>query len=143
MLIETILKDKGGKVTTVPATATLSEAAQLLDTHRIGAVVAVEADGSLCGVLSERDIVRQMARKGESALSLEVSAAMTRGVITANSSEDLDRCLGRMTDRRIRHLPVVDNGRLRGIVSIGDLVKHKIDAVTAEAEAMTAYIKGG
>jgi len=143
MLIETILKDKGGGVMTIPANATLADATHLLDSKRIGAVVAVEADGTLCGVLSERDIVRQIARKGVSALSMIVGDAMTRGVITANSSEDIDRCLGRMTDRRIRHLPVVDQGTLKGIVSIGDLVKYKIDAVTAEAEAMTAYIKGG
>lgn len=142
MLIEAILKDKGASVMTILATASLADAANLLDTKRIGAVVAVDSDGTLCGVLSERDIVRQIARKGEAALSLVVGDAMTRGVITASSSEGIDRCLGRMTDRRIRHLPVVDDGMLKGIVSIGDLVKYKIDAVTAEAEAMTAYIQG-
>lgn len=143
MLIETILNEKGGTVTTVSSASTLSQAAQLLDTKRIGAVVAVTETGELCGVLSERDIVRQMARHGEAALKMTVNESMTRGVITAHPNEDVDRCLGRMTDRRIRHLPVVDEGKLKGIISIGDLVKHKIDEVTAEAEAMTAYIKGG
>lgn len=143
MLIETILNEKGGTVTTIPSASTLSQAAQLLDTKRIGAVVAVTESGELCGVLSERDIVRQMARHGGTALTMTVNESMTRGVITAHPSEDVDRCLGRMTDRRIRHLPVVEDGELKGIISIGDLVKHKIDEVTAEAEAMTAYIKGG
>lgn len=143
MLIETILKDKGAAVTTIAVDATLAEAAHLLDTRRIGAVVAVDSEGSLCGVLSERDIVRQMARHGADALTLNVGDSMTRGVITASANEDIDRCLGRMTDRRIRHLPIVEDGKLKGIVSIGDLVKYKIDAVLAEAEAMTAYIKSG
>lgn len=143
MLIETILKDKGGKVTTVTASQTLLEAACLLDQKRIGAVVAVDDKGALIGVLSERDIVRRFARNGGSTVDMKVADAMTRGVITASPGETVDTCLGRMTDRRIRHLPVVDDGELRGIISIGDLVKFKIDAVLAETEAMTAYIKGG
>ncbi len=143
MLIETILKDKGGTVTTVSDTATLSEAANLLDQKRIGAVVAVDSKGALIGVLSERDIVRRFARHGEATGAMTVADAMTRGVITAAPNEDVDTCLGRMTDRRIRHLPVVQDGELRGIISIGDLVKFKIDSVLAEAEAMTAYIRSG
>lgn len=143
MLIETILKDKGGKVTTVSDSATLLEAAQLLDQKRIGAVVAVDSAGKLIGVLSERDIVRRFARNGEKTTGMTVADAMTRGVITAAPNEDVDTCLGRMTDRRIRHLPVIQDGELRGIISIGDLVKFKIDSVLAEAEAMTAYIRSG
>lgn len=143
MLIETILKQKGGAVQTVSDAASLTEAAKLLDQKRIGAVVAVTSDGDLAGVLSERDIVRQFARHGQNALSMSVSDAMTRGVITAEPAESIDTCLTRMTDRRIRHLPIVSDGMLRGIVSIGDLVKYKIDEVAAEAEAMTSYIKSG
>jgi len=143
MLIETILKDKGGTVTTITDKATLAEAASLLDQKRIGAVVAVDSKGALIGVLSERDIVRRFARNGAKTVSMTVADAMTRGVITASPSEDMDTCLGRMTDRRIRHLPVVSDGKLLGIISIGDLVKHKIDSVLAETEAMTAYIKSG
>ena len=143
MLIETILKHKGGAVQTLSANASLSEAANVLDQKRIGAVVAVDSTGDLAGVLSERDIVRQFARHGQTALTMPVSDAMTRGVITADPSETIDACLGRMTDRRIRHLPIVSHGTLRGIVSIGDLVKYKIDEVAAEAEAMTEYIKSG
>jgi len=143
MLIDTILKDKGNTVETIPDTATLAEAANVLDQKRIGAIVAVDGKGDLCGVLSERDIVRRFARNREKTVDMTVSQAMTRGVITASPSEDVDTCLGRMTDRRIRHLPVLDDGTLIGIISIGDLVKYKIDAVLAEAEAMTAYIRSG
>ncbi len=143
MLIDTILKDKGGVVTTVLATDTLLEAACLLDQKRIGAVVAVDDKGALIGVLSERDIVRRFARNAAKTVDMTVADAMTRGVITASPSETLDTCLGRMTDRRIRHLPVVADGKLKGIISIGDLVKHKIDSVLAEAQAMEEYIKGG
>ncbi len=143
MLIGTILNDKGNSVETIPDTATLAEAANVLDQKRIGAIVAVDDTGGLIGVLSERDIVRRFARNGEKTVGMTVSQAMTRGVITASPSEDVDTCLGRMTDRRIRHLPVVDGGKLMGIISIGDLVKYKIDAVLAEAEAMEAYIRSG
>ena len=143
MLIDTILKDKGTSVETIPDTATLAEAANVLDQKRIGAIVAVDSKGELCGVLSERDIVRRFARNREKTVEMTVSQAMTRGVITAAPSEDVDTCLGRMTDRRIRHLPVLDDGTLIGIISIGDLVKYKIDAVLAEAEAMEAYIRSG
>lgn len=143
MLIDTILKDKGNSVETIPDSATLAEAANVLDQKRIGAIVAVDSAGGIVGVLSERDIVRRFARNGEKTVSLTVSQAMTRGVITATPSEDVDTCLGRMTDRRIRHLPIVLEGKLMGIISIGDLVKYKIDAVLAEAEAMEAYIRSG
>ena len=143
MLINTILNDKGGTVETISDATTLLDAAKVLDQKRIGAIVAVDDAGELCGVLSERDIVRRFARNADKTVDMTVAQAMTRGVITAAPSEDVDTCLGRMTDRRIRHLPVVDNGKLIGIISIGDLVKYKIDSVLAEAEAMEAYIRSG
>ncbi|MEL6831167.1 MAG: CBS domain-containing protein [Pseudomonadota bacterium] len=143
MLLSTILKEKGGEVLTVQDTATLAEAANLLDEKRIGAVVALNDDNEICGVLSERDIVRHFARRQSGALSMRVSEAMTRGVISAGPNDSIEKSLSLMTDRRIRHLPIITEGRLVGIVSIGDLVKWKIDSVLAEAEAMTAYIKSG
>lgn len=142
MLIEQILKTKGGEVLTIDASSTLTDAARLLDEARIGAVVAMNGDG-LAGVLSERDILRQVARHGAAALQMSVEESMTRGVITANPGESIDSCLGRMTDRRVRHLPILRDGRLAGIVSIGDLVKWKIEETRAEADAMVDYIKGG
>ncbi len=142
MLIEQILKTKGGDVTIIKADHTLAEAARILDEARIGAVVAMNGD-QLAGVLSERDILRQVARHGADALQMTVENSMTRGVITATPQETIDQCLGRMTDRRIRHLPVLRDGRLAGIISIGDLVKWKIEEHKAEADAMAEYIKGG
>ena len=142
MLIEQILKTKGGTVTTIDANVSLAEAAHLLDEQRIGAVVAMNGE-SLAGVLSERDILRQVARHGAEALQMSVENSMTRGVITATPNESIDACLARMTDRRIRHLPIMRDGHLAGIVSIGDLVKWKIEEHKAEADAMAEYIKGG
>jgi CBS domain-containing protein len=143
MLISHVLKGKSAGIHAIAETASLYEAARELDERRIGCVVVVDADGGLAGVLSERDIVRVVARRGGSALEDLVSAAMTRAVITADPNETVEDGLSRMTDRRIRHLPVVRDGRLIGLVSIGDLVKHKIEEVEVEAAAMRAYIATG
>ncbi|ABI76577.1 CBS domain protein [Hyphomonas neptunium ATCC 15444] len=140
MIIEQILNDKGREVITLRADDTLREAARLLDERRIGAVVTLDADGEIVGVLSERDIVRQFARQGEGALDMPVGNAMTRAVITISADAEVDEALQLMTDRRIRHLPVVRNSRLTGFVSIGDLVKWKIAETQAEAEAMKSYL---
>jgi len=143
MTLEQILKDKGATVFTISANITLQQAARLLDEKKIGSVVATAEDGSLVGVLSERDITRQFARHGAEALTMTVADAMTRDVITAQPTESLDQGLARMTDRRIRHLPVCVDGKLVGLVSIGDLVKWKIHETEAEAEAMKNYIATG
>jgi len=140
MLIAHVLRGKGAVVHTLTAEATLEQAAKELNLRKVGALVVVDESGGLVGVLSERDIVREVARRGSACLGDRVSAAMTRDVITARSDETVDEGLSRMTDRRIRHLPIVEEGRLAGIVSIGDLVKHRIMAVEAEAAAMQAYI---
>jgi len=140
MLIAHVLRDKGATVYTLLAEATLEQASQELHTRRVGALVVLDGGDAILGVISERDIVREVARRGASALNDPVSAAMSREVVTARLDETIDDGLGRMTDRRVRHLPVVDAGRLAGIVSIGDLVKHRIAAVEAEAAAMHAYI---
>ncbi len=143
MTLEQILKIKGNEVTIISADVTLRGAAQLLDSKKIGSVVATRDTGELVGVLSERDITRQVARHGAAALEMFVSDAMTRDVITAAPGESLDDGLARMTDRRIRHLPVCKDGALVGLVSIGDLVKWKIRETEAEAEAMKSYIATG
>jgi CBS domain-containing protein len=140
MLIAHVIRDKGATVHTLPANATLQQAAQELDTKKVGALVVIDADGELVGVFSERDLVREIARRGTVALTQEVSTAMTKNVVTAHPDESIDDCLGRMTDRRVRHLPVLEEVRLIGIISIGDLVKHRIAAAEAEAAAMQAYI---
>lgn len=140
MILEQILNDKGRDIITVSADATLQDVANILDTKRIGAIVAIDGAGNLAGVLSERDIVRQVARNGAEALALKVSDTMTRDVVTMATSETLDAALQLMTDRRIRHLPVTVEGEMVGVISIGDLVKWKIAGAEAEAEAMKSYL---
>jgi len=138
-----IIQGKGDNVFGVPSTANLQEAAQMLDEKRIGAVVVRDADGQVCGVLSERDIARQVARKGAAALTGPVTDCMSSKVITAHPHATLDDLLGIMTDRRIRHLPIVEDDTLKGMISIGDVVKHKINEAEAEATAMHNYIAAG
>jgi len=140
MLIAHVIRDKGAVVHTLPDTATLQQAAQELDSKKVGALIVLDGDGELVGVFSERDLVREIARRGTVALTQEVGAAMTRNVVTAHPDETVDDCLARMTDRRIRHLPVLESVHLVGIISIGDLVKHRIAVAEAEAAAMQAYI---
>ena len=144
MLISHVLRDKGDIVHALPESATIEQAAKELHMRKVGALVILNEAGHVTGVLSERDIVREIARRGAAGLAERVASAMTRMVVTASPLESIDDGLGRMTDRRIRHLPVLDDShRLIGIVSIGDLVKHRIAVVEAEAAAMQAYIATG
>ena len=140
MTIDQILNDKGREVISVGAEDTLGAAAKVLDLRRIGAVVALDSGESIIGVLSERAIVRQVARHGQAALEMKVGDAMTRDVVTVPSTMRIDHAMQLMTDRRIRHLPVLRNEKLIGFVSIGDLVKWKIAETEAEAEAMKSYL---
>ena len=143
MLLSQILKDKGDLVFTASPQETISAAAALLHSRKVGALVLVDEEGSVVGILSERDIVRLVAEMGEKALSKPVSTCMTEEVVFAQPTETVDHLLARMTDRRIRHLPVVREGRLVGIVSIGDLVKSKISEIETEAETLKSYIAAG
>ena len=142
MLVSQILKQKGDMVFTCAPQETVAAAAALLDARRVGAMVVIDGD-SVVGILSERDVVRVVAQGGVTALAEPVSGCMTRDVLFARPGETVDSLLERMTDRRVRHLPVVDGGRLAGIVSIGDLVKQKIAESQAEAEGLKAYISAG
>lgn len=143
MLVSQILKDKGDLVFTASPQETVGAAAALLHTRRVGAMVVVDAEEAVVGILSERDIVRVIAKEGASALTRPIAGCMSAEVIFAQPEETIDALLGRMTDRRIRHLPVVRNGRLAGIISIGDLVKYKINEAQAEADGLKAYIAAG
>lgn len=143
MLVSQILKDKGDLVFTASPQETVGAAAALLHSRRVGAMVIVDADEAVVGILSERDIVRVIAREGASALTKPITACMSSEVIFAHPEESVDALLERMSDRRIRHLPVVRSGRLAGIISIGDLVKYKIDEAQAEADGLKAYISAG
>jgi CBS domain-containing protein len=141
MILEQILREKGGNVYSVAESASLKEAAELLDTRKVGAMVILNEAGGLIGVLSERDIVRAVARSGAGALKHPVSELMTRQVVTARPKDTIESAMDLMTDRRIRHLPVVESGRLIGIVSIGDLVKWRIAEAAAEVAAIRSYIQ--
>lgn len=135
MNVETILRAKGAKVVTVTPEATVSEAAKILRRARIGAVV-VSSDGSdVLGILSERDIVNTMAdpTKRTGLLEKPVSALMTREVLTCEPQDTVQKCMALMTDRRVRHLPVLQGERMIGIVSIGDVVKNRLEELEIEA----------
>lgn len=142
MLVAEILKSKGEAVHSIAPQETLAAAAQSLDRQSVGALVVCEGD-RVIGILSERDLVRAVARDGAAALERPVREHMTADVVFAAPTETVDELMGRMTDRRIRHLPVLREQRLSGIVSIGDVVKCKIAETTFEAESMKAYIVSG
>ena len=140
MLVAQILKAKGDAVFTASPAESVAAVAALLHSRRVGALVVVDAE-RVVGIVSERDIVRALAEIGAKALADQVALHMTKDVVFAKPAETVDSLLERMTDRRVRHLPVCeDDERLIGIVSIGDLVKHKISEVEAEANTLKAYI---
>jgi CBS domain-containing protein len=139
MLVSQILRAKGDLVFTASPTETVAGVAQQLLSRRVGALVVLDAD-RVVGIVSERDVVRAVAEGGAAALTKPVSVCMTRDVHFAEPGETVDSLLSRMTDRRVRHLPVCQKERLVGLVSIGDLVKSKISEVEAEADGLKAYI---
>ncbi len=140
MLVSQILKDKGDMVFTASPNDSVAAVAALLQARKVGAMVVLGDDRGVAGIVSERDIVRIVAERGGEGLGCPIAECMTRDVIFAEPGETVDALLSRMTDRRIRHLPVCREGRLVGIVSIGDLVKSKIAETVAEAEGLKAYI---
>ncbi len=140
MFLSQVLKSKGDLVFTAQPGDTIATVAALLNGRRVGAMVIVDEAHSVIGIVSERDIVRIVAEAGGEGLSRPISACMTRDVIFADPEETVDALLERMTDRRVRHLPVCHAGKLVGIISIGDLVKSKIAETVAEAEGLRAYI---
>lgn len=140
MNVAQILKDKGREVLTAAPHYRLHEAAQLLGRRRVGAVVVADAAGAVLGILSERDIVRAIGVKGEEALAEPISKHMTAHPTTVGEDADIDELMQTMTQGRFRHLPVVEAGRLVGIVSIGDVVKHHVDALNRERDQLRDYI---
>ena len=143
MLVSQILKHKGAAVYTCSPLETVAAAAAVLHSRRVGALVVMDEGDHVVGIVSERDIVRVIAQQGNMGLQAPVSSCMTRGVIYAAPTETVADLMERMTDRRIRHLPVCRDGALIGIVSIGDLVKTKIAETEAEAQELKAYIAQG
>lgn len=143
MFADQILDRKGRSVATVAPTATVADAVAELDRHGVGALV-VSADGTtVAGILSERDVVRHLARAGADALTTSVADIMKAEVATCDGHTDTEGLMSTMTEGRFRHVPVVDGGRLVGIVSIGDVVKVRIDELATEREQLVGYIRDG
>jgi CBS domain-containing protein len=140
MTVSIILAGKGREVVTIEPNASLRAAVSLLAEKRIGALLILGADRRVVGILSERDIVRALAEHGDAALDEPVSGAMTRKVSTCNESETIAAIMERMTAGKFRHVPVVDQGRLTGIISIGDVVKHRLHEMERDSAAMRDYI---
>lgn len=143
MNVAAILKVKGRSVATAPPEDTVETVAQKLASRKIGAIIIVGDGGHVNGIISERDIIRVVAEKGASALLRPVSEVMTKNVMTCNSSSTIDQMMSIMTQGRFRHVPVIEDGALIGIISIGDVVKHHIAEVEMEVTAMRDYLTTG
>jgi len=142
MNVETILGTKGRAVATIRPEDTVGAAVEALVSGNIGALVASEDGEHVDGIVSERDIVHALARHGDALLALTVAEVMTRSVVTCDPTESVAELMAEMTNRRIRHLPVVQNGLLCGIVSIGDVVKNRLDEIEYEARSLRSFIVG-
>lgn len=140
MTIAAILNDKGSECFTIAGDAQVADAIRLLTDRRIGAAPVLDGD-QVVGIFSERDVMKCLASIGAQALSRHVSDLMTAPAVTVSPRESVLAALALMTQRRIRHLPVIDDGALVGLVSIGDLVKYRIERIESEASAMRAYIQ--
>jgi CBS domain-containing protein len=143
MFVSDILSQKGGSVFTVTPGASVAHVSQQLSVRRIGSVLVLDADGGVAGIVSERDLVRALASHGAKALELEARQVMTRDVVTCDPDESIDYVMEVMTSGRFRHLPVVRHGELLGLVSIGDIVKSRLEETRYETEALKAYIVAG
>ena len=140
MKIDTIIRSKGEGVITIPSDHRIGEALEMLADEDIGALVVSDGDERLEGILSERDIVRALAQSGADVLDWPVAELMTRDVVTCTGDELVAGIMAIMTERRIRHVPVMEGSRIRAIVTIGDIVKSRLDEVQAEADTMRSYI---
>ena len=143
MTVRAILKGKGAAVVTAVPGETLQRIAQLIAEYRIGAVLIIDTDGRPSGIVSERDIVNSLAAFGAAALSLTAAEAMSRKLLTCRPTDTTDEILAVMTNSRVRHLPVMEEGQMLGIISIGDVVKRKLDDAAAEVGLLRDYVMAG
>ena len=143
MHVQAILGNKGASVVSMRPTATILDACRLLTEHRIGAVLVLDEANHVIGVFSERDVVRRIAEHGAHALDLPLAEVMTRNVLTCKPEDSVDDVMAVMTARRVRHLPVLDDGKLIGLVSIGDVVKHRLDEAALEVDSLREYVLAG
>jgi CBS domain-containing protein len=142
MFVGQILGAKGSRVVSTTADATIADVARLLRRERIGAVVVIEGD-RLCGIISERDLARGLADYGAELLEMKVAQLMTADVVTCAPEDGIDHLMQSMTMGRFRHLPVMRDGKMIGIISIGDVVKHRLEELEAETHQLQDYIAGG
>lgn len=143
MTVRAILKGKGAAVVTAVPGETLHRIAQLIAEYKIGAVLIIDKEGRPVGILSERDIVNALAAFGAAALGLSAAETMTRALVTCKPTDTADEILTVMTHSRVRHLPVMDDGQMIGIISIGDVVKRKLDDAAAEVGLLRDYVMAG
>ena len=142
MTVAAILKHKGYQVTTVGPTASIAEVAEVLATHRIGAALVMDRADQLLGIISERDIVRSLAANGGHTLEMTAGQLMTRALQIATPDTTVEEAMHMMTEGRFRHLPVIDHGRVAGLISIGDVVKARIMQQAHEVDSLRAYVAG-
>lgn len=140
MTVASILADKGHDIVTATEDETIADICRRLTQHKIGAILVTGPDGAIVGILSERDIVKACAGHGSAALDRSASDLMTRSVVTVTPDDTIATVMERMTSGRFRHMPVLKNGRIIGVISIGDVVKHRIAQAEREAEEMRSYI---
>jgi CBS domain-containing protein len=140
MTVKAILAQKGDQVVTIEPTATLATVTKLLAERRIGAVLVLGIEGRVAGILSERDIVRVLAERGAAALDERVDQVMTRRVFSCSQNDTVAQVMEQMTAGKFRHVPVIEQGELAGIISIGDVVKHRLHEIESESNALREYI---
>jgi CBS domain-containing protein len=143
MFVSDILAQKGGLVFTATPGTSVAQLSQQLSARRIGSMLVLDGEGSVAGIVSERDLVRALASHGAKAMELEARQVMTRDVVTCDPDDSIDQVMQTMTRGRFRHLPVVRHGELLGLVSIGDVVKARLEETKHETEALKAYIVAG
>jgi CBS domain-containing protein len=141
MIVRTILKSKpSADIATIVPGQKVSDAAKLLDQWRIGALVVVDDQRSLAGILSERDIVRGLSRHGSAVMDMQVGQLMTADVLTCAPEESIEDVMSTMTANRIRHLPVLEGGKLAGIITIGDVVKARLEETALQVDSLREYV---
>jgi CBS domain-containing protein len=143
MRVADLLRTKGSEVATVPPKVSVTGLLEDLARYNVGAMVVVDANGAVAGIVSERDVVRRLHERGAELLTAPVEEIMTSPVVTCEPSEGIDNLAEIMTERRIRHMPVVEDNRLVGIVSIGDIVKSRIQQLESDREQLESYIAQG
>lgn len=142
MIVSEILAQKGRDVFTTSSDSTISDVADVLAARKIGAAIVLDGSNKVCGIASERDIVREIAKSGSASLDQSISSCMTTKVVSCSEKDSVDTLMEKMSQGRFRHLPVIENEKLVGLISIGDVVKIKIEQAEHEAEEMKRYIAG-